>query len=54
MLLFNKRKRLADMYEEWLKENPIVKDCPLSVISYIADLFDEDKVIDFIEKQSEK
>lgn len=33
---FSERRKLADMYEAWLKENPKVKDCPFSVISFLA------------------
>lgn len=35
MNLFNKRAALARLYQDWLKNNPEVKDCPLNVISYL-------------------
>lgn len=35
MLLFGDRKKIADAYEKWMKENPEIKDCPLSVVSFM-------------------
>lgn len=36
MIFFSERKELADQYEQWLKENPQIKDCPFNVISFLA------------------
>jgi len=49
MLFFTKRKKLENLYYEWIKENG-VKDCPFSVISYLVGegLIDEDKAMKFI------
>ena len=33
-MFFNQRKLLEQQYYEWIKENG-VKDCPLSVITYL-------------------
>ena len=35
MNLFSERLRLAKEYELWLKENPCVKDCAMSVIGFL-------------------
>jgi hypothetical protein len=35
-MLFSERFKLSKDYEEWLKENPIIKDCALSVISFLS------------------
>ena len=35
-VLFSERKKLADQYEQWLKENQQAKDCPFNVISFLA------------------
>ena len=35
LFLFDKRKKLADLYLKWAKENN-VKDCPLSVITFLS------------------
>ena len=32
---YSERARMAVEYEEWLKEHPEIKDCPLSVISFL-------------------
>lgn len=44
MLLFSQRKKLGDLYLEWIKENSIL-DCPLSMVSFmqINGLLNEDK-----------
>lgn len=38
-MLFSKRQRLADAYEEWVKRNSEsgvkIKDCPLTVITFL-------------------
>lgn len=36
MVWFNERKELERGYEQWLKDNQDVKDCPFTVISYLA------------------
>lgn len=35
MNFFGTRLRVAKLYEEFLKENPTVKDCPLTVITFL-------------------
>lgn len=44
MLFFSQRKKLGDLYLEWIKENGIL-DCPLSMVSFmqINGLLNEDK-----------
>lgn len=36
MIFFSDRKKIADAYEKWLKENPTVKDCPFNVVSFMV------------------
>ena len=36
MILFSERKKLTDQYEQWLKEYPQAKNCPFTVISFLA------------------
>ena len=36
MILYGERKELERGYEQWLKDNPEVKDCTFNVISYLA------------------
>lgn len=36
MLFFSDRKRLEELYQKFLKENPEVKDCPFSVLERIS------------------
>lgn len=50
MLFFNKRRELEKCYYEWIRDGDI-KDCPFSVITFIAayDLIDEEKVSKFLE-----
>ena len=36
--LFSERKKLADQYEQWKKENPRILDCPFSVISFLESI----------------
>lgn len=45
MLWFSQRKRLEDMYNQWMIENK-VKDCPFNVVTFLSGkgLFDEKKV----------
>ena len=54
MLLFNVRNKLAERYENWLKEYPEIKNCPLSVISFLVSekLLDEEKVKQFLEDKN--
>lgn len=35
-IFFNDRKKIANAYEEWLKENPEIKDCPFNVITFMV------------------
>lgn len=55
MLLFSARNELADRYENWLKEYPEIKDCPLSVITYLESekLFNEESVKKFLEDKND-
>lgn len=34
-MLFSERKRIAEEYELWLKENPFIEDCIFSVLSFL-------------------
>ena len=34
--MFKERKKLAKQYEQWLQENPQIKDSPFNVISFLA------------------
>lgn len=43
MNTFSERRKLAKGYEQWLQENPEVKDCALSVITYL-DIIDRLKI----------
>ena len=36
MVFFKDRKKITDAYEAWLKENPTVKDCPMSVVAFMV------------------
>lgn len=36
MVLFGDRKKIEEAYQEWLKENPEVKDCPFNVVSFMV------------------
>ena len=36
MVFFSDRKKIADAYEEWLKEHPEAKDCPFNVVSFMV------------------
>ena len=36
MVFFKDRKKIADAYEEWLKENPTVIDCPMNVVVFMV------------------
>lgn len=51
MIFFGDRKKIADAYEKWLKENPEVKDCPFNMVSFMAmeDLIKDRTETDFYE-----
>lgn len=55
MFLFAKRKKLEESYRKWLSENPQVKDCAFSFISFLElnNLIDVKKALEFIEKMEE-
>lgn len=36
MIFFGDRKKIENAYQEWLKENPGVADCPFTVISFMV------------------
>lgn len=38
MNLFSTRIKICDEYQRWLHENPIAKDCPLSVVTFLESL----------------
>ena len=51
MLIFSKRKRLADMCENWCAENGI-EVCNLTMVSYLVahDLIDEAAALKFLKE----
>lgn len=53
MLFFNKRKQLEELYQKFLKENPEVKDCSFSVITFLVGegLINEEKALERIDKE---
>ena len=53
MIFFGDRKKIADAYKKWLKENPTVKDCPFNVISFmvVEGLVKDRTETDFYEKE---
>lgn len=55
MLLFTRRKKLEEAYRKWLSENPQVKDCAFSCISFLElnNLINIDRALEFIEKMEE-
>ena len=36
MIFFGDRKKIVDAYEEWLKENPSIKDCPMNLVAFMV------------------
>lgn len=36
MVFYNDRKKIVDAYYDWLKENPNIKDCPMSLVAFMA------------------
>ena len=48
MIYFSTRKRLEELYKEWLKENPTIKDCPFNVITFLSAYLDEQKIAEKI------
>ena len=36
MIFFGDRKKIVDAYEEWLKENPSIKDCPMNLVIFMV------------------
>lgn len=55
MLLFSKRKRLADLFQVWREKNGVA-DCPLGVITFlhIHGLIDKERVARFVDKADKK
>lgn len=53
MVFFGDRKKIVDAYEEWLKENPIIKDCPMSLVAFMVeeDLVKSREETDFYSKR---
>lgn len=35
MNLFSDRRRIEQEYLDWIKQNPEIKDCPFTVISFL-------------------
>lgn len=54
-LLFSARKSIAEYYEQWLSKNPSVKDCPLSLVSFLVsmDLIDDENAMEFLRESEE-
>lgn len=36
MIFFGDRKKIENAYQEWLKRNPEIADCPFNVISFMV------------------
>ena len=36
MIFYGDRKKIVDAYEEWLKENPTIKDCSMSLVAFMV------------------
>lgn len=36
MIFFSDRKKIADAYEEWLKENPTIEDCSFNLVTFMV------------------
>jgi hypothetical protein len=36
MVFYSDRKKIVDAYEEWLKENPTIKDCQESLVAFMV------------------
>ena len=55
MIYFSERLKVSKKYEEWLKQNTDVLDCPLTVISFLEmhSLLNEDAVKKFLEVEDE-
>lgn len=55
MVYLSKRERLEEKYKEFLDENEDVKDCPLSLITFLEmnGILDEDKVNIFLEESDD-
>ena len=56
MLLFSERKALNNIYNKWLKDNPIVIDNFFNFINFLSinNLLDDRKVTDFIKEEIKK
>lgn len=56
MLLFSERKALNNIYNKWLKDNPIVIDNAFNFLTFISsnNLLDDRKVTDFIKEEIKK
>lgn len=50
MIFFSQRLKISEKYEEWLKQNANVLDCPLTVITFLEmhSLLNEDAVKKFL------
>lgn len=55
MTFFSDRKKIADAYKKWLRENPKIKDCPINVVTFmeIKGLLKDRKEVDFYKDRSE-
>lgn len=56
MIVFGWRKKLVKEYEKWLEQNPGVKDCPETVIAFLAlrKLLDEETIMQYIKELERK
>lgn len=55
MIFFSDRKKIANAYEEWLRENPNIKDCPENLVAFmeIKGLLKDRKETDFYKNKNE-
>lgn len=53
MVFFGDRKKIVDAYEQWLKENPTIKDCSMSLVAFMVgeDLVKSREETDFYNKR---
>lgn len=51
MLLFNQRRKLAELYKKWWLKNKVA-DCPVNVIGYLVGhgLINEEAALAFLER----
>ena len=54
MLWFTDRYKLNEIYKEWIKENPSVKDCSFNVITFFSRIIDVRKARKFIKERDKE